>query len=380
MLINTVEINLEQTRQELIKVFNTGYACHLWGPPGIGKTELIYQIAEENGFDVETVLLGTKMAGEAGGLPMLNSKVTTWSCPDYISRCLETKKPTILFFDELNTALPDVQVAAYQILRERRLRGHKLPDHIKLVAAGNRPEDLCITNEMSAALMSRMIHYVVKVDDAVWLRWGEAKNCHPYILGFIKARPKYLNEEYIETDYQAISSHAQNEENGIKPTPRGWVMVSDLLHQSETQSTIQISAPGIVGQISALALETFIRRNEDLHPIEDYFKNANNKSKIQKMAPSSIDQAYGLVYNLVYFCKSTEHYAVASQILAHIGEVDDGFYRRETQLLGISQIVGRVRRQGGREEMVKLAKNSIFQKFGKPFVESQSTMMDAFDE
>jgi len=175
-IVNTVSLSVDQAIQAAIKVMSAGYAVYFHGKPGIGKTEAFRDLAESQGFGFEAVYLGQKQAGDAAGLPMIDREkgVTLWTLPDFIAS-IPDDRIHILLFDELSAATPDVQVCAYQILQDRKLRDYELPDNVWLAGAGNRPEDGAIAYEMGTALADRLCHFNVKADIVSTLNYAERK-------------------------------------------------------------------------------------------------------------------------------------------------------------------------------------------------------------
>ena len=74
----------------------------------------------------------------------------------------------VLFLDELNSAAPSVQSAAYQLILNRRIGKYRLPDNVVMVAAGNRESDKGVTYRMPTPLANRFIHQEMKVDFSSW--------------------------------------------------------------------------------------------------------------------------------------------------------------------------------------------------------------------
>lgn len=200
----------------------------IWGPPGIGKSALVREAADLLSLDCVT-LLGTQIAPEdLIGVPRIRpgdeairgngsrggpTHVTEF-CPP---RAILRSEPFLLFIDELNSAVPDVQKAFYSLILDRRLGDYVLPPGSRVVGAGNRVEDRALVRPMATALANRMVHIALIADAEAWLTWGATTGLHPVVLAFVRARPDRLFE-LPPTD--ATPAY---------PTPRAWHMLSDSI-------------------------------------------------------------------------------------------------------------------------------------------------------
>ena len=117
----------------------------LWGPPGVGKSRLVADVARRQGrklYDLRAVLLDPV---DLRGLPRISDEgITSWCVPEFLPHPQDTEEG-ILFLDELNAAPPLVQAACYQLILDRRVGQYRLPDGWAVVAAGNRESDRAVT-------------------------------------------------------------------------------------------------------------------------------------------------------------------------------------------------------------------------------------------
>jgi len=220
----------------------------IWGPPGIGKSALVLEASEL--LDIPSVtLLGTQIAPEdLIGVPRIRSLDSgahvTEFCPP---RAILRDAPFLLFIDELNSAVPDVQKAFYSLILDRRLGDYVLPPGSRVVGAGNRVEDRALVRPMATALANRMIHVALSPDPEAWLTWGAQAGVHPLVLSFIRARPDRLFE-LPPTD----STPAY-------PTPRAWHMLSDAI-ESLSDHLWPAAAAGSVGDRAGAEWSAFAKR------------------------------------------------------------------------------------------------------------------------
>ena len=178
----TRQVTSSQARRSLLKAFKHQRPVFLWGPPGIGKSELVADIAEELGGYMIDLRLGQMEPTDIRGIPFYNKDngKMDWAEPiDLPSQELAAEFPiVVLFLDEMNSAAPSVQAAAYQLILNRRIGKYVLPDNVVIVAAGNRESDKGVTYRMPTPLANRFVHQEMKCDFASWQEWAVNHNIH----------------------------------------------------------------------------------------------------------------------------------------------------------------------------------------------------------
>ena len=142
----------------------------LWGPPGVGKSQAIRQIAKKiedstgksvNVTDVRLLLFNPI---DLRGIPTSNADKTlaVWLKPQIFQMDSDDNIVNILFLDEISAAPQSVQAAAYQITLDRVVGEHKLPDNCIVIAAGNRTTDKSVAFKMPKALANRLMHVEIE--------------------------------------------------------------------------------------------------------------------------------------------------------------------------------------------------------------------------
>ena len=233
---------------ELVTTLPSDRTPFLWGPPGIGKSALVREAADRLGLPCVT-LLGTQIAPEdLIGVPRIRvdeeGRHATEFCPP---RAILRSDPFLLFIDELNSAVPDVQKAFYSLILDRRLGDYALPAGSRVVGAGNRAEDRALVRPMATALANRMVHVSLAVDVEAWLAWGANAGLSPLVLSFVRARPDRL--------FELPPSDA----TPTYPTPRAWHMLSDAVG-SLGERLWPAAAAGTVGDRAGAEWSAFVRR------------------------------------------------------------------------------------------------------------------------
>jgi MoxR-like ATPase len=176
-----------EARSRVLRAFKSKRPIFLWGPPGIGKSELIEGITEELGGKLIDLRLGQCEPTDLRGIPYFDRDrgVMNWAPPiELPSQELADQYPVVvLFLDEMNSAAPAVQGAAYQLVLNRKVGTYSLPDNVVVVAAGNRESDKGVSYRMPSPLANRFVHLEVRQDFDSWFQWAVNHNVHKDVVG-----------------------------------------------------------------------------------------------------------------------------------------------------------------------------------------------------
>ena len=278
----------------------------IWGPPGVGKSDILQQIAHENGIDVIDVRLGQLEPVDLRGVPHVKDDSTQWAIPEFFPR--EPNAGDILFLDELTSAEPANQVAAYQLLLDRQCGKYKLPPKVYVCAAGNRAEDRAVSIPMSSALANRMLHLEVEANSDVWCKWAVLNNIAPEVVGFIHFSPKMLF--FLDKDC----------ERGWA-SPRSWANVSKILSYGFDLDALRACIVGLVGESAAAQFLTYYRQSKALGDIRAVMLAPASKWKL----PTKNDMLFAVATSIAYWVWRGETKDESTKLL-------DGFYRIGLQL------------------------------------------------
>ncbi|MCM1090278.1 MAG: MoxR family ATPase [Butyrivibrio sp.] len=233
----------------------------IWGAPGIGKSALVEQFAEEVGLPCVS-LLGSQLAPEdIIGIPQIKGNTSEFLPPKMIAR----PDPYVLFLDELNACSQEVQKAFYSLIHERRIGEYHLPSGSIVIGAGNRAQDSAIVKTMSSALINRMFHVQLKADPNQWLTWAYEHHIHPWVTNYITQRPDHLFSEPPKTE-EPYS------------TPRSWHMLSDALweygveERKPSEDTLKTLVYGCVSASHAGMFLAFVKQLGNTHLLADIIK------------------------------------------------------------------------------------------------------------
>ena len=219
-------------------------ATMIWGPPGVGKSSVVAQVARQHGLDFVDVRLSQLAPTDLRGLPVPEADsagggVSRWYPPEFLPR----DGAGILFLDEVNMAPPTMQGMAQQLILDRRVGSYVLPEGWFVWAAGNRKEDRASVFDMPAPLANRFVHLSVRPDFAAWRAYALGRGLHEHVIAFLTFRPELL--------------WRLDPQQPAWPSPRSWEMAAQL-HRAGLDV-----APAI-GEAAGAEFSAFVRLFEQL--------------------------------------------------------------------------------------------------------------------
>ena len=260
----------------------------LHGRPGVGKSEIVAQLAAETGSRLHDLRLTTIEPQDLRGLPFYDHEArrTVWYPPDDLPR--EGCGPAILFLDELTAAAPTLQPTVYGLLQERRVGAHVLPPTCFVVAAGNGVEDGAVAYDMGTALSDRLVHLAVRAEAADWLAgYAVPRGVNPAVAAFIRTRP-----DLLDTTEAALRDGAT-----IACTPRSWTRVGAIMDAVPDRALRDVMIAGTVGE--APAAEFVLVAEEIAATVEATAMLEAPPGDRAAMYPRSLHGLTALVYALV---------------------------------------------------------------------------------
>ncbi len=217
----------------------------IWGPPGVGKSAVVKQIADENGLelrDVRAILLDPV---DLRGLPHINGDGRAhWAVPEFLPR----EGKGILFLDELTAAPQLTQAACYQLILDRKLGEYELPAGWTIIAAGNRESDRGVVHRMPSPLTNRFVHLDFGVDLDDWTKWATKHGIATEVVAFLRFRDELLHDFDPKRSEKAF------------PTPRSWEFVSNIVGSGTVTNGIEYPLiAGAVGEGAAAEFMGFLK-------------------------------------------------------------------------------------------------------------------------
>lgn len=317
----------------------------MWGPPGIGKSEIIHQIGEEQDRPVIDVRLSLWEPTDIKGIPFYNVNKNTmeWAPPAELPS--DPDSTAILFLDEINSAAPATQAAAYQLILNRRVGSYKLPDGVSIVAAGNRESDKGVTYRMPAPLANRFIHLELRVDFDDWHSWAVNNHIHEQVIGYLG----FAKQDLYDFDPKSPSRSFA--------TPRSWSFVSELLAENDVpENSLTDLVAGSVGE--GLAIKFMAHR------------------KVAKQMPNPVDVLSGKIAK----CEIKEISAMYSLAISLCYELQEADRKKAKNWDSMADSFFRFIMDNFPTELVIMAAKTALTQYNLPFDASKLKNFDEFHD
>jgi hypothetical protein len=206
----------------------------------------------------------------------------TWAPPAELPT--DPESTAILFLDELNSAAPATQAAAFQLVLNRRVGTYVLPKGVSIVAAGNREGDKGVTYRMPAPLANRFLHVELRCDFDDWHQWAVTNRVHEQVVGYLG----FAKQDLYDFDPKSSSK--------AFATPRSWMFVSELLEEDDVpDNTLTDLIAGAVGEGLAVKFMAHRKVAKQMPKPEDILNGKVKKSEIKE-----ISAMYSLTISLCY--------------------------------------------------------------------------------
>jgi len=251
----------------------------LWGAPGVGKSSIIKQIADENNLQFIDLRLALMDPTDLKGIPFYDkeSHSALWAPPAF----LPTEGEGILFLDELNSAPPSVQASAYQLILDRKVGEYELPSGWAIVSAGNREGDRGVTYRMPSPLANRFVHFEMEISIDDWRSWAYKNSIDDKIIAYISYREEHLFTFDAKKDIKSFA------------TPRSWEYVDSILKSNIDNTLLLDVISGAIGKDVAVSFLGFIKVMNRLPDIDAILECAEAKYS------QEVDVLYALSIALV---------------------------------------------------------------------------------
>jgi DNA polymerase III delta prime subunit len=293
----------------------------LWGPPGVGKSQIILQIGERHNLPVIDIRLSQMEPSDLRGIPFkLNDKVE-WAVPSMLPDAQLHGVSGILFLDEINSAAPSVSAAAYQLILDRRLGNYQVPQGWAVFAAGNRQGDRGVTYAMPAPLANRFSHYQIDLNLDDWVAWAYRNGIDERIIGFLRFRPELLFD--FDPAHNPVAF----------PSPRSWEYAHRALHKFiDFPDLLLGSLQACVGQAAGIECHAFIESLDQMPDLDKIISGEDTK------APDEIDLQYAVASALVGRAIKAQGNEEASTVFGNILKYAACFPQREMGVMLVSDM------------------------------------------
>ena len=254
----------------------------LWGPPGVGKSQMIAQVAENHGVEVIDIRLSQMEPTDLRGIPFRVDETVDWAIPAILPDEKRHGERGILFLDEITSAAPTVSAAAYQLILDRRLGEYKVPDGWAIFAAGNRQGDRGVTYTMPAPLANRFSHYEVDTHLDDWVAWAYANGIDEKVIAFLRFRPELLFD--FDPAHNPVAF----------PSPRSWEFAHRGLQKfGDNPELLLGSLQACVGPAAGIELKAFVDNLEHMPDIDAILRGEDIS------VPKEVDLQYAVAAALV---------------------------------------------------------------------------------
>ena len=306
----------------------------LIGAPGIGKTQIMEQIARECSLGLVSYTITHHTRQSAIGLPFISKNmygnkeysVTEYTMSEIIASVYNQIEETglkegILFIDEINCVSETLAPAMLQFLQCKTFGNHAVPEGWVIVAAGNPAEYNKSVREFDVVTMDRVKKIEVQPDFAVWKEYAYVQDIHPAVIAYLTARGNYFYQMETTVDGMFFA------------TPRGWedlsrlVQVYEKLGKTVDREVVQqyIQYPKIAKDF-ANYLELYYKYQAD-YQIEAVMQGNIDPILVAKLGHASFD----------------ERLSVVSLILARTTEGFRNAYRKEACMTMLLQTLQEVK-------------------------------------
>jgi hypothetical protein len=278
-----------EARKALLSSFKAKRPVFLWGPPGIGKSDVVSEITQELGGHMIDLRMAQMEPTDIRGIPYFNKEngKMDWAPPiDLPDEELASQFPiVVLFLDEMNSAAPSVQAAGYQLILNRRVGKYVLPDNVVIVAAGNRDSDKGVTYRMPMPLANRFVHVEMRPDFNSWQTWAINNDIHRDVIGYLSANKQDMYDFDAKSSSKAFA------------TPRSWCFVSDLIKSEDDmeKSTMFTLVAGAVGEGLAAKFDAHRKYMDRMPNAADILSGKTTELQVKE-----ISAMYSLTVSMCY--------------------------------------------------------------------------------
>ncbi len=293
----------------------------MWGPPGVGKSQIVTQIAARHAVPVIDIRLSQMEPSDLRGIPFRVGEHVEWAVPAMLPDAQRHGVEGILFLDEITSAPPSVSAAAYQLILDRRLGAYQVPTGWAIFAAGNRQGDRGVTYSMPAPLANRFSHFEFDTNLDDWVAWAYANGIDERVIGFLRFRPELLFD--FDPAHNPVAF----------PSPRSWEFAHRALAKFGDHAQLLTGAlQACVGPAAGIELAAFVENLDKLPDIDAIVRG----DKVP--VPREVDLQYAVAAALVGRAIRARDNGNAQETYGHIIDYAGSFPQREMGVMLISDM------------------------------------------
>lgn len=330
----------------------------LLGAPGIGKTQIMEQVARECQVGLVSYTITHHTRQSAIGLPFISKNmygdkeysVTEYTMSEIIAsvyNCMEETglKEGILFIDEINCVSETLAPAMLQFLQCKTFGNHAVPEGWIIVAAGNPPEYNKSVREFDVVTLDRVKKIEVEPDFGVWKEYAYRQEVHPAVISYINTRIAHFYQMETTVDGMFFA------------TPRGWEDLSRLMGVYEKlgktvdrEVVLQYIQYPKIAKDFANYLELYYKYQAD-YQIDQLMEGKIEEILLMKIRHASFD----------------EKLSVVSLILARILEGFREAYKKEACITMLFEVLKQVKAGMNDEKSVTTLLEELLQETQKTY-------------
>jgi MoxR-like ATPase len=296
----------------------------LWGPPGVGKSGLVAQLAARHGVAMIDIRLSQMEPSDLRGIPFRVGDLVQWAVPALLPDAERHGARGVLFLDEITSAAPAVSAAAYQLILDRRLGEYRIPEGWAIFAAGNRQGDRGVTYAMPAPLANRFAHFDVTADLDDWVRWAWGSGIDERLIGFLRFKPELL------FDFDPARTLAGEM---AFPSPRSWEFAHRALSKfADRPALLQGGLVACVGQAAGVECAAYLATLDRLPDLDAIAEGR------EATVPDEIDLQYAVAAALVGRALRTKGSADAPRVWGHILDYAERLPTREMGVMLVADL------------------------------------------
>jgi hypothetical protein len=278
-----MSLSPSQTKDALRLLLKSREVPMIWGPPGIGKSAICQELANETGRRLIDIRLALWDPTDIRGIPYFDPehKQMLWAAPSEFPKVASDN--SIILLDELPSAAPTVQVGAYQLTLNRKIGTYSLPDGVDVMAAGNRETDRGVSFKMPSPLANRMTHIEMKVDHSDFIQWAIDNNMETSVISYLA----WAKADIFDFDPQRSGK--------AFATPRSWEKAANIIQNSKgcSEAVLTSVIAGTVGEGLAIKYMAHRKISMKLPKSEDILDGKLKTFKYGK----DISILYALIMN-----------------------------------------------------------------------------------
>ena len=293
----------------------------LWGPPGVGKSQMVAQVARKHGVPVIDIRLSQMEPSDLRGIPFRSGNQVEWAVPALLPDSTRHGPEGILFLDEITSAPPAVSAAAYQLILDRRLGEYQVPEHWAIFAAGNRQGDRGVTYTMPAPLANRFSHFEFETNLDDWVGWAYRNGIDERVVAFLRFRPELLFD--FDPAHNPVAF----------PSPRSWEFAHRGLRKFDRHpQLLQGALQACVGPAAGIELNAFVNSLDQMPDLDAIIAGE------EVAVPTEIDLQYAVAAALVgRAIRAAEQHSGAA-IIGNILRYAGRFPQREMGVMLVSDM------------------------------------------